>query len=196
MMFEPLFAGGRLLCFAWCFIHSSDVGGLVPGSISPTAFDTFQEGTRSRPRSSSRQGSSTGAPRPDPRQLPDPRAELGRHEGAPRGAVDVGERRMDDVVAQYGEEASREAIPELLDYGETARAPDFEAIPDGGYDSGTTSRATCSRAPRADEGPGATFRAATSSSTSPGPTPSSGPRSTCRPTTSPTSGSSSASSTT
>ena len=31
MMFKPLFAGGRLLCFAWCFIHSSDVGGLVPG---------------------------------------------------------------------------------------------------------------------------------------------------------------------
>jgi len=44
MMFKPLFAGGRLLCFAWCFIHSSDVGGLVPGSISPTAFDKFQEG--------------------------------------------------------------------------------------------------------------------------------------------------------
>ena len=37
MMFKPLFAGGRLLCFAWCFIHSSDVGGLVPGSIAPTA---------------------------------------------------------------------------------------------------------------------------------------------------------------
>ena len=44
MMFKPLFAGDRLLCFAWCFIHSSDVGGLVPGSISPTAFDKFQEG--------------------------------------------------------------------------------------------------------------------------------------------------------
>src|SRR5215470_1735132 len=44
MMFKPLFHEGRLVCFAWCFIHSSDVGGLVPGSISPTAFDQYQEG--------------------------------------------------------------------------------------------------------------------------------------------------------
>ncbi len=44
MLFKPLFHDGKLLCFAWCFIHSSDVGGLVPGSIAPTAFDRYQEG--------------------------------------------------------------------------------------------------------------------------------------------------------
>ena len=44
MLFKPLFFEGRLLCFAWCFVHSSDVGGLVPGSIAPTAYDRYQEG--------------------------------------------------------------------------------------------------------------------------------------------------------
>jgi N-methylhydantoinase B len=44
MLFKPLFYEDKLLCFAWCFVHSSDVGGLVPGSIAPTAFDRFQEG--------------------------------------------------------------------------------------------------------------------------------------------------------
>ena len=49
MLFEPLFYEGKLLCFAWCFVHSSDVGGLVPGSIAPTDFDRYQEGVCIRP---------------------------------------------------------------------------------------------------------------------------------------------------
>ena len=48
--FKPVFAGGELLCFAWCFIHCSDVGGLAPASISPRAFDIHQEGFRIPPR--------------------------------------------------------------------------------------------------------------------------------------------------
>ena len=44
MLFKPLFFEDKLLCFAWCFVHSSDVGGLVPGSIAPTAYDRYQEG--------------------------------------------------------------------------------------------------------------------------------------------------------
>src|SRR5215510_11753983 len=44
MMFRPIFSGDKLICFAWCFVHSSDVGGIVPGSITPYASDRFQEG--------------------------------------------------------------------------------------------------------------------------------------------------------
>ena len=42
MMFSPVYSDGRIVCFAWCFVHSSDVGGLVPGSIAPQASDRFQ----------------------------------------------------------------------------------------------------------------------------------------------------------
>jgi N-methylhydantoinase B len=134
MMFKPLFAGGRLLCFAWCFIHSSDVGGLVPGSISPTAFDKFQEGLSIPPMKLVKAGTLN-------QELLDmilanvriPEQNWGDMK-ALLAALTTAERRMDDVVAQYGEEAIRTAIPDLLDYGERRARQIFAAIPDGDYE--------------------------------------------------------------
>ncbi len=134
MMFKPLFAGGRLLCFAWCFIHSSDVGGLVPGSISPTAFDKFQEGLSIPPMKLVKAGKLN-------QELLDmilanvriPEQNWGDMK-ALLAALTTAERRMDDVVAQYGEEAIRTAIPDLLDYGERRARQIFAAIPDGDYE--------------------------------------------------------------
>ena len=48
-LFEPIFADGKLLCFAWCFIHCTDVGGYAPGSIDMQNNEVFQEGLRLRP---------------------------------------------------------------------------------------------------------------------------------------------------
>ncbi|HEV2604601.1 MAG TPA: hydantoinase B/oxoprolinase family protein [Microvirga sp.] len=45
----PIFVGGKLVCFAWSFVHASDIGGAVPGSISPDLTECFQEGIRLRP---------------------------------------------------------------------------------------------------------------------------------------------------
>ena len=112
MMFKPLFAGGRLLCFAWCFIHSSDVGGLVPGSISPTAFDRFQEGLSIPPMKLVKAGTLN-------QELLDmilanvriPEQNWGDMK-ALLAALTTAERRMDDVLAQYGEDAIRTAIPD------------------------------------------------------------------------------------
>jgi len=47
-LLRPIFHNGRVIAFAWAFIHSSDIGGAVPGSISPTSSDVFQEGIRLR----------------------------------------------------------------------------------------------------------------------------------------------------
>ncbi len=49
-MARPIFVDGRLACFAWSFIHASDIGGAVPGSISPDLYECFQEGLRIRPK--------------------------------------------------------------------------------------------------------------------------------------------------
>ncbi|WP_210495265.1 hydantoinase B/oxoprolinase family protein [Microvirga antarctica] len=46
---RPVFVGGTLICFAWSFVHASDIGGAVPGSISPDLTECFQEGLRLRP---------------------------------------------------------------------------------------------------------------------------------------------------
>ena len=43
-IWKPIFVDGALLCYAWSFIHYSDVGGRVPGSIAPSNTETFQEG--------------------------------------------------------------------------------------------------------------------------------------------------------
>ena len=43
---QPIFYQGELVCFAWAFVHASDIGGAVPGSISPDLTDVFQEGFR------------------------------------------------------------------------------------------------------------------------------------------------------
>jgi len=48
-LFQPIFADGALLCFAWCFIHCTDVGGYAPGSIDMQNNEVFQEGLRLRP---------------------------------------------------------------------------------------------------------------------------------------------------
>src|SRR5882757_7662950 len=48
-LFAPVFADGELVAYAWAYVHSTDVGGIVPGSISPAAGDVFQEGTRIAP---------------------------------------------------------------------------------------------------------------------------------------------------
>jgi len=48
-LFQPIFADDRLLCFAWAFIHCTDVGGYAPGSIDMQNSEVFQEGLRLRP---------------------------------------------------------------------------------------------------------------------------------------------------
>jgi N-methylhydantoinase B len=53
---RPIFLDGALLCFAWSFVHASDIGGAVPGSISPDLTEAFQEGIRLRPMKLVRDG--------------------------------------------------------------------------------------------------------------------------------------------
>jgi N-methylhydantoinase B len=48
-LFRPVFVDRELFCFAWCFIHCTDVGGYAPGSIDMQNSEVFQEGLRLRP---------------------------------------------------------------------------------------------------------------------------------------------------
>jgi len=134
MMFKPIFHEGRGVCFAWCFIHSSDVGGLVPGSISPTAYDRFQEGIAIPPTKLFRAGVLN-------QELLDlilanvriPDQNWGDMK-ALIAALTICERRMGDLLRQYGEETVRRVIRDLLDYGERRARQIFSEVPDGEYD--------------------------------------------------------------
>jgi N-methylhydantoinase B len=134
MLFKPLFHHGRLLCFAWCFIHASDVGGLVPGSISPTAFDKFQEGISIPPTKLVRAGKLN-------QELLDlilsncriPEQNWGDMK-ALLAALTICERRMEDLLGQYGLETVDTGIRDLLDWGERRARRVFEDVPDGEYE--------------------------------------------------------------
>src|SRR6266566_227186 len=80
---RPIFWEGRLVGHGAGFLHCSDIGGLVPASISPRATEIFQEGLRLPPKKLFVRG----APNRDllgrdSGQLPHPRAELGRSPGS------------------------------------------------------------------------------------------------------------------
>jgi len=56
-LWQPIFWQGALVCYAWSFIHMSDVGGRVPGSIAPS-----RKASASRRKScSAPAGSTTGS---------------------------------------------------------------------------------------------------------------------------------------
>lgn len=134
MLFKPLFFEGELLCFAWCFVHSSDVGGLVPGSIAPTAYDRFQEGLAIPPTKLMRAGKLDQSLlslilancRIPEQNWGDMKALL--------AALNIAERRIGQLVGQYGQQAVDSGIYKLLDYGEHRAREILSEIPDGAYE--------------------------------------------------------------
>jgi N-methylhydantoinase B len=133
MLFKPIFAEGRLLCFAWCFIHSSDVGGLVPGSIAPSAYDRHQEGVVIPPTKLVREGELNrelleiflANSRIPEQNWGDVKALL--------AALATAERRIGELVRRYGAPTVAGGMADLLDYGERRARQIIAGIPDGDY---------------------------------------------------------------
>src|SRR5688572_12723510 len=55
-LWKPIFHDGELICYAWTFVHMSDVGGRVSGSIAPSSHEIYQEGIRVPPQKLFREG--------------------------------------------------------------------------------------------------------------------------------------------
>ncbi len=55
-LIRPVFRDDQVIALAWAFIHASDIGGSVAGSIAPTNHEVFQEGVRMRPNLLYKQG--------------------------------------------------------------------------------------------------------------------------------------------
>jgi N-methylhydantoinase B len=132
-VWKPLFVDGELLCFAGAFVHSSDVGGKVPGSISPTNTDIFQEGLRLPPLKLYR----AGVLNEDIRTILFANCRIPEQNwgdiSAMLAALDVGERRMRDLIKRYGADVVRVGISGVLDYAERQARALIHDIPDGHY---------------------------------------------------------------
>lgn len=132
-LLKPYFHDGDLICFIWDFIHSSDVGGLAPGSIVPGAFDIYQEGLRLPPLKLFKAGELN-------QELVDimllnsriPQLNWGDLK-ALFAALAAAEKRLDETIARYGVNRVRQGCVDLLDYAEDRARRIVAAIPDGDY---------------------------------------------------------------
>jgi N-methylhydantoinase B len=134
-VWRPIFVDGEIIAFAFNFIHSSDVGGRVPGSITPVATDVWQEGLRIPPLKLLRAGKMnddivkiilTNCRIPE-QNWGDIKAEL--------ASLATADRRVKELVTRYGREAVRDGIADLLTSAEERARKIISAIPDGRYEA-------------------------------------------------------------
>ena len=130
----PVFSDARIVAFAEAWGHLWDIGGMVPGSISPAATDVFQEGIVIPPSRVLRDGVwNEELIRTFVRntRFPDMvRGDL----SAIMAAVRLGGRRMEEIAERFGIGALEAAFAGMLDQSERALRKAFaERVPDGRY---------------------------------------------------------------
>jgi N-methylhydantoinase B len=133
-IFKPIFVGGRLLCFAWAFIHCTDVGGYAPGSIDMQNNEIFQEGLRLRPVKLFRGGKLN-------EQIWNIFADNCRIPALNWGditacvaALDKAEIRLNRLAERYGGSDVEQAIYATLDRTELLARKVLACIPAGAYE--------------------------------------------------------------
>jgi N-methylhydantoinase B len=130
---RPIFHDGRIICWGYAFVHSSDMGGAVPASVWPRATEIFQEGLRLRPTKLYR----AGVLQEDVKNL------IGDNCRIPEvnwgdikamvAAVNSCDRRVQEMVRKFGRAAFVEGIDAVLDYAEQRARAAIRKIPDGTY---------------------------------------------------------------
>jgi N-methylhydantoinase B len=133
-LIKPYFHNGKIIAYGWCFIHFMDVGGRVPSSISPSNTEIFQEGLIVPPLKLMRRGEPNAELmaimaancRLPEQNIADIKAML--------GALDLGGRRIEDLIAQYGAETFVAAQTTVQDYAAAKAREVLRTIPDGVYE--------------------------------------------------------------
>src|SRR4051812_16483030 len=127
----PYFYDGQLVCFGWSFLHSSDMGGRVPGSISPSNSEIYQEGLLIPPIKLCIEGRMnedlislirTNCRTPDD-NIGDLQAMLAAHK--------VAERRVSELIEQHGLDTFMQAQDDLIRYAAIKAREVLRRLPDG-----------------------------------------------------------------
>ena len=130
----PVFRDGRLFAFAEAWGHLWDIGGMVPGSISPQATSTFQEGIMIPPVRVIREGVLNAEVfRIFTRNSRFPDMMKGDLK-AIMAACGLGKRRMEEIADRFGVPAVEGAFEFMLGQSEAALRTAFnERVPDGEF---------------------------------------------------------------
>lgn len=132
-IWKPVFHQGEIVCFVVGHIHNTDVGGAVPASLSRSLTDIVQEGIRIPPLKIVHQGvlneevariMRLNVRAPD-QNWGDFKAQL--------ASVNVGERKIQEIITRFGVEDFLQGIEGILDYAERQARSIIATIPDGEY---------------------------------------------------------------
>ncbi len=132
---RPYYYDGQLFCYLASVGHWHDVGGAVPGNYNPAATDAFQEAFVLPPVKLARAGQIN-------QDIIDillrntrlPQSAMGDLNGQ-LGALDLGVKRMDELLGEYGPETVQAALTALGDRAETLMRSELEALPDGRWEA-------------------------------------------------------------
>lgn len=132
---RPYFHEGRVFCHLASVGHWHDVGGAVPGNYNPSAREAFQEAFVLPPVKLVR----AGVLQQDIvdillRNTRLPQSALGDLNGQ-LNALDLGVRRLDALLAEYGADTVEAALIALGERAETLMRAELAALPDGRYEA-------------------------------------------------------------
>ena len=132
-LLRPIFHAGAPVCFAFAYVHTTDIGGNVAGSLTPSNYEVFQEGIRIPPLKLYRRDELNedilklilNNCRIPADNWGDLRAMV--------TALKVGERRVRELIERYGRENFLSAMDDCLAYSEARTRSVIRRIPDGTY---------------------------------------------------------------
>ncbi|MEO1987256.1 MAG: hydantoinase B/oxoprolinase family protein [Martelella sp.] len=133
-MISPIFHDGKLIAFGWSFVHASDIGGAVPGSISPAFTEFYQEGMRIRPVMLLKGGRLQETVRNfvlDNSRTPN---EVWGDMQAMISALKSMDRRLNELCGRYGADEVVHGMQDVIALAEIKARGVYGKIPDGSYE--------------------------------------------------------------
>ncbi|TDV16355.1 hydantoinase B/oxoprolinase family protein [Paraburkholderia caballeronis] len=130
---RPVFRDGRLFCFLASAAHWHDVGGAVPGNYNPAATECWQEAVQIPPVRIVRRGELDAdvlAILKANTRLPD---SLWGDLNGQLAALELGVRRLDDLLDSYGDATVLDALSLLRERAVKLMRAHVAALPDGDY---------------------------------------------------------------
>ena len=131
---KPLFSDGELICFAWAFVHCSDVGGKVPGSIDGANSEVFQEGLRIQPAKLYQKGVlNQGLVDLISSNCRSPEMNWGDLNAA-AASLNRAEERLTQLIARYDRKTVQSAMHRTLERAEAVTRSILKQLPAGAYE--------------------------------------------------------------